>query len=123
MELTPSKLTWKRASQLIKVGSFTSKDDLQTTKRKCANALNLHSAATPDLHLIVKGAVVDDSAFSTLASFLNALSPQQRSHLCFGIGIKVKLFQISHIMCMYYIQCMFIAPFRKELRNLREALK
>lgn len=112
MELTPSKLTWKRASQLIKVGSFTSKDDLQSTKRKCANALNLHSAATPDLHLIVRGAVVDDSAFSTLASFLNALSPQQRSHLCFGIGIKVQLFKICICMCMYCMQCMYmyIAP-------------
>ena len=39
-------------------------------------------------------------------SFLNALTPQQRSHLCFGIGIKVQLFTIYICMCMYCMQCM-----------------
>ena len=57
MELTPSKLTWKRTSQLIKVGSFTSKNDLQTIKRKCANdegnKVAIYFLAIKNTHLLL----------------------------------------------------------------------
>ena len=39
MELTPNKISWKRASQLVKVGTMCSSDDLTSTKEKCARAL------------------------------------------------------------------------------------
>ena len=88
MELTQNKLTWKRASQLVKVGTICSSDDLNSTKEKCAQALGMTECIS-ELVLIVKGAVVDSSAFVNLEGFLNALSPQQRSHLVLGVGIKV----------------------------------
>ena len=88
MELTHSKLTWNRSNQSLKVGSFMPNDTLAETKRKCAEAMNINSPPC-DLDLIVKGAIVDDSAFPTLSTFMNSLSPQQRSHLCFGIGVNV----------------------------------
>ena len=42
MELTPTKLCWKRASQLVKVGGFLDLENLKATKKRCADALDLH---------------------------------------------------------------------------------
>lgn len=100
MELTQSKLTWKRASQLIKVISqlinVSGTDDLEATKLKCTEALNI-SSSPKKLVLIVKGAIIDESAFSSLGSFMDALTAQQRSHLVLGLGIQVQ----CKCMCMY----------------------
>ena len=95
MELTQNKLTWKRASQLVKIGTICHSDDLNATKEKCAQAV-VKTECISKLVLIVKGAVVDSSAFVNLEGFLNALTPQQRSHLVLGVGIKV-----NECVCMY----------------------
>ena len=88
MELTPTKLCWKRASQLVKVGGFLDHEDLKATKKRCADALDLHE--NPDkLVLVIKGAVVDQSAFVSLGRFMASFTAQQRAHFFFGIGIKV----------------------------------
>lgn len=88
MELTPTKLCWKRASQLVKVGGFLDHEDWKATKKRCADALDLHG--NPDnLVLVVKGATVDQSAFVSLGSFMSSFTAQQRAHFFFGIGIKV----------------------------------
>ena len=88
MELTLNRISWKQASQLVRVGMVCSFDDLTSTKEKCARALAMIEGVD-DLLLIVRGAVLDSSVFAILEGFLNALSPQQRSHLVLGVGIKV----------------------------------
>ena len=65
MELTQKKLTWKRASQRVKVGTICSSDDINTTKEKCAQALGMTEHIS-EVVLIVKGTVVDSSAFINL---------------------------------------------------------
>lgn len=101
MELTSSELTWKRSSQLIKVGTLSPTDDIETTKQKCADALNVRE---PPCHLvlIVKGAVIDKSAFHNLGTFMNALTPQQKLHLFLGLGVQV-LFQVFTCTCTVHL--------------------
>lgn len=120
MELTQSKLTWRRTTQLIKVGTITSSDDLQATKKKCAEALNV-TVSSEKLVLIVKGAIIDESAFPSLGAFMDALTAQQRSHLILGIGIQVHTNVHVHVQCLghelvlcsyqihvQYMLCMFM---------------
>ena len=104
MDLTPTKLCWKRASQLVKVGGFLDHEDLKATKRRSADALDLHN--NPDnLVLVVKGAAVDQSAFVSLGSFMASFTAQQRAHFFFGIGIKVldALRLVFNIGCYFHI--------------------
>ena len=49
-----------------------------------------------NLVLIVRGAVINNSEFLNLEVFMNALRPQQRSHLVLGVGIKVKMYVHVH---------------------------
>lgn len=101
MELTSSKLTWKRSSQLIKVGTLSPTDDIETTKQKCADALNIFERHC-DLVLIVKGAVIYKSAFHNLGTFMNALTPQQKSRIFLGLRVKVlnsSCFQVFTFTC------------------------
>ena len=106
MELTLNQLTWRRTSQLVKVGTILPHDDLNATKEKCAAALNMDERAS-NLVLIVRGAVIDSSAFQSLEGFMNALTPQQRSHLVLGVGVKVRL--ATDIIYDEEVSCLILA--------------
>ena len=82
----------------MKVGTLSPIDDIETTRQKCVDALNVLEQSC-DLGLIVKGAVIDKSAFHNLGTFMNALTPQQRSHLSLGLGVKV--FIVCQILYVY----------------------
>ena len=104
MELIPTKLCWKRASQLVKVGSFLDHEDLKATKKRCTDVLDLHE--NPDkLVLVVKGAMVDQSAFVYLGRFMASFTARQRAHFLGGIDIEVMdaLRFVSNIGCYFHI--------------------
>ena len=104
MELIPTKLCWKRASQLVKVGGFLDHEDLKVPKKRCTDALDLYENSDK-LVLVVKGAVVEQSAFVSLGNFMASFTAQQRAHFLFEIGIKVMdaLQFVFNIGCYYHI--------------------
>lgn len=56
-----------------------------------------------DLLLIVKGAVMDSCTFTTLEGFLNASSPQQRSHLIYVSDVGIKVYTVLYIYVYLYL--------------------
>ena len=61
---------------------------MMTCSQQKSKALSV-TASPENLVLIVRGTVIDNSAFQSLGAFLDVLSAQQRSHLVLGLGVKV----------------------------------
>ena len=73
-------------------------------QKRCTDALDLHENSDK-LVLVVKGAVVEQSAFVSLGNFMASFTAQQRAHFLFEIGIKVMdaLQFVFNIGCYYHI--------------------
>ena len=100
-----NNLQWKRCSEMVTIGTLKDSDNLNTIKEKCADAFQL---SVPTEQLVLAGAKIDDSAFTSLGEFLPCLSAQQQSKISFGIGFEVCVLVIqiythmTHFLLVYY---------------------
>ena len=91
----------KGQASWLRLGASWTMRTWKLQKKRCTDALDLHE--NPDkLVLVVKGAMVDQSAFRR---FMASFTAQQRAHFSEGIDMKVMdvLRFLSNIGCYFHI--------------------
>ena len=81
-----NNLTWKRTSELVKIGFLDDIDNLSTLKRKCADLFGLERVNPNNLVVVHGGARVDEIAFATLGDFLSSLSAPAEVKIIYRTG-------------------------------------